>query len=550
MAASPRPQPAPQEEYPSVQHTSSSTASQPVAGHTPPKKKIPLHQLYALPAPIRTFPLPSFYPSNPLSLVHVVYAWLSQTVFSKPPNEPSTTHRGAWSPETRSVHITDPASIRALWEQGFFGKGHLSRSEPNWLKREKDRRGLGAGKVAEQLTSKRREERQRAKWERARIEQEAIERTRLEETRAGAHANDGKTPPNFAVLPSLMVRVTAPVMSKPTSTITSPVGPLDLLRLPNSAADLLSAHALNCSAHGVALDAMVGGNINDTTHLADGNYGANGSASAAVTKADTPPTSLKTQKNVRFSPDVKSATFELHDPPSPINSLSQSTTDLLIKLPSEPLDTPVVALDTPQPEEIADREHLQLSAQEAFFLVFAIGALAVVDPKTESTLSTVELLHLFGDHSFFPPRTSSLDSPGFRTDDPFLVHYVVYHHFRSLGWVPREGVKFGVDWLLYRRGPVFDHAEFGLLVIPSYSNPAWTGLERKAPQRQPSWHWLHGVQRVLSHVLKSMVLVYVDIPPPSAIGSVSDVESGISGLLKQYRVREVMVRRWSSNRNR
>ncbi|KAL8376473.1 hypothetical protein RB595_007528 [Gaeumannomyces hyphopodioides] len=530
--------------------TSSSTASQPVAGHTLPKKKIPLHQLYALPAPIRTFPLPSFYPSNPLSLAHVIYAWLSQTVFSRPPNEPSTTHRGAWSPETRSVHITDPASIRALWEQGFFGKGHLSRSEPNWLKREQDRRGLGAGKVAEQLTSKRREERQRAKWERARIEQEAIERTRLEETRAVAHADAEKTPPNLSGLPSPVVEVSAPAISTPASTITSPVGPLELLRLPNSADDLVSAHALNGSAHGVVLDAMVDGNFNGTAHLANGNYDVNGSAPAATTNADTPSTSLKTHKSVRFSPDVKSATFELHDPPSPINPLSQSAADLPIKLPSEPLDTPAVALDAPRPNEITDREHLQLSAQEAFFLAFAIGALAVVDPKTQSPLSTVELLHLFGDHSFFPPRISSLDSPGLRTDDPFLVHYVVYHHFRSLGWVPREGVKFGVDWLLYRRGPVFDHAEFGLLVIPSYSDSAWTGLERKAPQRQPSWHWLHGVQRVLSHVLKSMVLVYVDIPPPSAIRAVSDAESGISGLLKQYRVREVMVRRWSSNRNR
>lgn len=523
--------------------TSSSTVSQPVAGHTLPKNRVPLHQLYALPAPIRTFPLPSFYPSNPLSLAHVIYAWLSQTVFLRPPNEPSTIHRGAWSPETRSVHITDPASIRALWEQGFFGKGHLSRSEPNWLKREQDRRGLGAGKVAEQLTSKRREERQRAKWERARIEQEAIERTRLEETRAVARADAEKTPPNLSVLPSLMVEATA------ASTTTSPVGPLELLRLPNSADDLLPAHALNGSAHGVVLDAVVDDN-NGTGHLGNRNHDVNGSASTATANADTPPTSLKTHKSVRFSPDVKSATFELHDPPSPINPLSQSTTDLLIKLPSEPLDTPTVALDAPRPDEIADREHLQLSAQEAFFLVFAIGALAVVDPKTQSPLSTVELLHLFGDHSFFPPRISSPDFPGLRTDDPFLVHYVVYHHFRSLGWVPREGVKFGVDWLLYRRGPVFDHAEFGLLVIPSYSDSAWTGLERKAPQRQPSWHWLHGVQRVLSHVLKSMVLIYVDIPPPSTISAVSDVESGISGLLKQYRVREVMVRRWSSNRNR
>lgn len=47
----------------------------------------------------------------------------------------------------------------------------------------------------------------------------------------------------------------------------------------------------------------------------------------------------------------------------------------------------------------------------------------------------------------------------FRFDNPFLVHYAVYHHFRSLGWVVKGGIKFCVDYLLYKRGPVFHHAE-------------------------------------------------------------------------------------------
>jgi tRNA-splicing endonuclease subunit Sen2 len=46
-----------------------------------------------------------------------------------------------------------------------------------------------------------------------------------------------------------------------------------------------------------------------------------------------------------------------------------------------------------------------------------------------------------------------------RLDNPFLVNYVVYHHYRSLGWVIKGGIKFCVDYLLYKRGPVFHHAE-------------------------------------------------------------------------------------------
>ena len=49
---------------------------------------------------------------------------------------------------------------------------------------------------------------------------------------------------------------------------------------------------------------------------------------------------------------------------------------------------------------------------------------------------------------------------GDRVDNPFIVQYAVYHHYRALGWVVKNGIKFCVDYLLYRRGPVFSHAEY------------------------------------------------------------------------------------------
>lgn len=50
-------------------------------------------------------------------------------------------------------------------------------------------------------------------------------------------------------------------------------------------------------------------------------------------------------------------------------------------------------------------------------------------------------------------------SESLQFDNPFLINYVVYHHYRSLGWVVKGGIKFCVDYLLYKRGPVFTHAE-------------------------------------------------------------------------------------------
>lgn len=57
-----------------------------------------------------------------------------------------------------------------------------------------------------------------------------------------------------------------------------------------------------------------------------------------------------------------------------------------------------------------------------------------------------------------PPAILIPSQPS-RFDNPFLINYIVYHHYRSLGWVIKGGIKFCVDYLLYKRGPVFHHAE-------------------------------------------------------------------------------------------
>lgn len=800
----------------------------------------PLSQVYALPAPIRTFPLPSFYPNNPISLLHLAYAWMRQ-VLSPPPAEPSAIHTGVWDPDSRSVHVTDPVAVRALWEQGFYGKGNLSRSEPNWLKREQIRRGTAGGDVSEQRTAVRREERRQLKWERARTEQEALERIRREEAQSTAstavaspspaeqaelrlelsasksqprsasnkatlslgssvssataatslHASvtsiqeatiqetvavptdTGKEPgdppngvakgssphgpppthldthtlsptdhgiqyPSFEASPAVMI---APVLSKAPLLAKAPVGPLELLSLPNSVyelqltpdaatvpestvldqstagrdvveAKLCNASTVTTAVHGRPLDkpshwrapvgpmellalpnslaavmlagptkpsALCGVTVNGTSHMTNLEKSDNVPAKSAMSKSPVGPLELlalpnsisalrsdtnsasldkdllidgardvvephqgpdigggvssivsalqttgedgadaspraedkaayindhangpifgsintgpamsdtpgskhtlatpdaaeeqppkRRRKSVRFSATVESTTFLHCDPPSPDRSVNvakcNGTANVeAISAPIEPVLTPVEASaraekrkDKPSvsqssPEtasslsaesDIENKEHLQLSAEEAFFLAYGIGALSILDPDTNVPLPRERLLALFRSHSYFPPRQEL--QPG----DPFLVHYVVYHHFRSLGWVPRHGIKFGVDWMLYTRGPVFDHAEFGLIVMPSYSHSWWRENGVEAPRK--SWHWLHGVNRVLSHVLKSLVLVYVDVPPPHVFDAAM-AAGGISAALKEYRVREFMVRRWSSNRNR
>ncbi|KAM0270611.1 hypothetical protein ACHAQH_009395 [Verticillium albo-atrum] len=551
--------PAPQ---PVTNGTKSSSAPPALAEQRPQRpKSTPLHQIYALPAPIRTFPLPTFYPNNPVSLLQLAWAWTSQVLFP-PPVEPSVIWEAVWSPETGSVHVHDEKAVRALWEQGFYGKGNLSRSEPNWLKREKVRRGLVQTHISEELTASRREERIKMKWERARAEQDAIRQVRLEEARlAIAHSSSAGTAP-----------VSEPKVPAVISIERAPTGPLELLMLPNSLVEeqaaldhpTLPAEVITAAADLTPDDSE---SSVDTPNVQENSNGhaMNGSSNPtqgrntnghAKSPHDTTDgiKSVKRRKSVRFSPRVESATFQHSDPPSPSHaSLSDKAVngslDIVegdVVLPNASLNgssRPETVHETPATaDDIVNKEHLQLTGEEALFLSFGLGALSVLDPSTKSPINTATLLTLFRQNAVFPP----LSRAELRPDDTFLVNYAVYHHFRSLGWVPRPGIKFGMDWMLYAKGPVFDHAEFGVIVMPSYSHAWWR--ENKHPMPQKTWHWLHGVVRVLAHVHKSLVLVYVDVPPPPVFNKA--FEKGPSAAFKLYKIREVMIRRWSSNRNR
>lgn len=496
----------------------------------------PLWKVHELPAPIRTFPLPTFYPSNPLSLLHIAYAWISQVI--SPPREPSVVYEGVWSPATRSVLVKDPKSIRGLWEQGFYGKGHLSRSEPNWLKREQARKGTHKNHVAEVFTNKRREERIQMKWERARKEQGAILRTRYEEARV------------------------------------APVEVAGLLALPNSQRELnVIIYGVDESILSDSIRVVTSSDV-DTVASVQKTSSAprqNGDAQRPTTPqgkeklvldlqdiSSDPQSSTKRRKSVRFSPKVDSTTFQLSDPPSPsqtilsngngngkmpdgiLSSRSALSQDLsqspaqehaIMQMMKDPVTV------EPEVKELVDKEHLQLTLEEAVWLSFGMGVLDVKDEQSGESIPVDSLFRIGREFSYCPPRSNNL-----QPDDPFMMHYAVYHHFRSLGWVTRSGIKFGCDWLLYHRGPAFSHAEFAVIVLPSYSDPYWRKQGRDTNDK--SWHWLHMVNRVQSTALKTLVLVYVDIPAPT------EEKLDLASLLKQYKIREVMIKRWLINRNR
>ncbi|KAJ7623450.1 hypothetical protein FB45DRAFT_752187 [Roridomyces roridus] len=218
----------------------------------------------------------------------------------------------------------------------------------------------------------------------------------------------------------------------------------------------------------------------------------------------------------------------------------------------EPPETPV----TPQEEEVPqedeeppeDLEHLQLTLPEAFFLLWNFDCLTVTDPHTDELMTIQQIWIAFQTAQLTPPLPTS-PKPPLQFDNPFLINYIVYHHYRSLGWVVRGGIKFCVDYMLYKRGPVFNHAEFSVVVCPVYEDPADQELSVVDIHNSAAfpWSWLSTINRVNTQVFKTLILAYVTIPARSRV-SLEVLNS--PACLQYYSIREVTVRRFIPARMR
>ncbi|KAK5728541.1 tRNA splicing endonuclease subunit sen2 [Elasticomyces elasticus] len=533
------------------------TPQEPPKQKRPPRKRGPNYaQIHSKPLPLTVYPLPAFHPSNPISLLRLCYAYISQ-ILSPPSSHPAKPYIGHFDPDSRSIHVTDPAHVRALWEMGFFGKASLSRSEPTWLEREKTKlRDVASGgrTAAEIVTKQRREDRRLFKLERARVERERIDLQRAVEL--GGVAVEGETDGRVSV-------------------------------------------TLDRSESSADLPLVPGANDDDESRLLPKTIQSEPGLSGQTDLPTTVPPhqSLDSNQHTTASPAI--ATL-----PNGVDHAVPNT------------DTPTVedeeVPDLPEPI-IQNQEHLQLTLEEAFFLSFALGVLSINLPPTQpQSTSPLDLLHLFANHSTFPPAqpqklrpkvpipslainnhhlharavshaiaaaplvkdptesslrvplTSKPLTPQHPTlsssanpqlppapDSTFLLNYVVYHHFRSLGWVVRPGLKFGADYMLYNRGPVFSHAEFAVIIMPSYTDSYWSttaGLRERRVKGEKDWWWLHCVNRVQGQVKKTMVLVYVDVPAP--LSASEEGQGDVKALLGRHKVREFVVRRWAMNRSR
>lgn len=103
-----------------------------------------------------------------------------------------------------------------------------------------------------------------------------------------------------------------------------------------------------------------------------------------------------------------------------------------------------------QLEIFSSLEHMQLHLEEAFFLSYGLGVLKIDISKEMGVKTSMDLLLLFCSlSSGLNMQVESRIKQPVHADNRFLVSYVAYHHYRSLGWVVRPGVKFAVDWCMF-----------------------------------------------------------------------------------------------------
>ncbi|VVD01169.1 unnamed protein product [Leptidea sinapis] len=150
-------------------------------------------------------------------------------------------------------------------------------------------------------------------------------------------------------------------------------------------------------------------------------------------------------------------------------------------------------------------EKLALTTQEAFFLLYSIGCLKIVNNGKFLEVNECWNLFLTGDCHF-------------------VEKYVVYHYYRSKGYIVKPGIKFGGDYLIYRDGPGINHADF-IVVI-------------KFEQEPQNWLWTLGLVRMAASTLKEIIIIEVCKPVEEDIILPKD--------LCKYTVKELVLSRNST----
>jgi len=188
---------------------------------------------------------------------------------------------------------------------------------------------------------------------------------------------------------------------------------------------------------------------------------------------------------------------------------------------------------------------VQLSFEEAFYLVWCLGCLEVFDQKCSEeapdgghTATRRQLGEKECWHEFRKRRKS------------FLPHFVAFRHLRSLGWLARPGLQYGATFVLYSRHLSLVHSDYCVRVVPSYGQSSYSPGPHK--DQQLRWLEVQALGRLCEQVAKGLLLLYVvqtgedrEVRPPC-----DDASEDPEDVLSLLRVEIVEVTRFLAEKNR
>jgi tRNA-intron lyase len=111
----------------------------------------------------------------------------------------------------------------------------------------------------------------------------------------------------------------------------------------------------------------------------------------------------------------------------------------------------------------------------------------------------------------------------------FATSYVAYHHLRAKGFIPRSGLQYGSDYVIYRRHPSLCHSEACVRIVP---------LREDDPIEMPPWHDLSSAARLCGQVSKGLLLLFVR--------ELKGADTSDLQCLEYFQVQEMKATRWTA----
>jgi len=127
------------------------------------------------------------------------------------------------------------------------------------------------------------------------------------------------------------------------------------------------------------------------------------------------------------------------------------------------------------------------------------------------------------------------------TNPKFIYYYAAYHYYRGSGWCVKSGLKYGTDYVLYRKGPTYFHAEHAVIIETASE---FYKIETEI-LRPVSWITLLNQNRVSEQVSKGLIICYVLYDNNSQTDLLSSPTC-----LQYFKIQELTIGRWVPERTR